>query len=81
MVSIKNLCKDVLMQKDFWRLAVCSGFLIFVKLLFRHLDATLPKYMLRTIGEDAKFGMVYSINPFMIILLVPFVQGYGCNFF
>lgn len=33
--------------------------------------------MLRTIGEDAKFGSVYSINPLMIIFLVPFIQAYA----
>lgn len=40
------------------------------------MDATLPKYMIREIGEDAKFGSVYSINPFMIIILVPLVSSY-----
>lgn len=40
------------------------------------MDATLPKYMIRELGEEAKFGLVYSINPFMIILLVPIISVY-----
>lgn len=45
------------------------------------MDATLPKYMIREMGEDAKFGTVYSINPFMIILLVPVISAYSGTFF
>ena len=41
--------------------------------IFRHVDATLPKYLLRAYGCDAPVGLVYGINPFMIIFLVPLV--------
>ena len=37
------------------------------------MDATLPKYLLRAYGCDAPVGLVYGINPFMIIFLVPLV--------
>ena len=59
----------------FWRFLLFVFLLTGVKQIFRHLDASLPKYMLRTIGCDAKFGSVYSINPFMIIFLVPVVTS------
>ena len=38
------------------------------------MDSMLPKYMLRTIGCDAPYGTTYSINPAMIIVLVPIVS-------
>eukprot|EP00045_Choanoeca_perplexa_P003749 m.33220 g.33220 ORF g.33220 m.33220 type:complete len:450 (+) comp12209_c0_seq1:296-1645(+) len=52
----------------FFTLAMC---LVGVRMLFRHLDASFPKYMLRAFGLDVPFGIVYSINPITIITLVP----------
>lgn len=46
-----------------------------LKQIFRHLDATLPKYQTRAFGCDVRVGLIYSINPFLIILLVPPVQA------
>lgn len=45
-------------------------------MIFRHLDATLPKYLVRVFGSEAPKGTIYSINPGMIILLVPLVAAY-----
>ena len=45
--------------------------LIGVRALFRHLDATFPKYFLRAQGPAAPFGLVYSLEPLLIIILVP----------
>lgn len=44
-------------------------------MIFRHLDGTLPKYMMREFGPDAPKGLVYAINPALIILLVPLVTA------
>ena len=44
-----------------------------LKSLFRHLDATLPKYQLRAFGCDVPIGAIYSINPAMIVVLVPII--------
>jgi hypothetical protein len=35
------------------------------------LDATLPKYLIRSVGCDAAFGSIFAINPFLVIFLVP----------
>lgn len=43
--------------------------------LFRHLDATLPKYELRAFGCQVPVGWIYSINPALIISLVPVVSS------
>ncbi|KAJ1482365.1 hypothetical protein T484DRAFT_1803982, partial [Baffinella frigidus] len=39
--------------------------------VFRHLDATMPKYMVREFGPKVAKGTVLSINSAMIIFLVP----------
>ena len=59
----------------FWRFFLLTLVLINVKMVFRHLDATLPKWLLRTYGPEAPFGLIYSINPAIIILTVPFVMA------
>jgi len=65
--------KRVLREANFWRLALFTFLLMGVRLVFRHMDATLPKYMTREFGKDAPFGLFYAINPFLIIFLVPIV--------
>jgi hypothetical protein len=50
-----------------------------VRMIFRHLDATLPKYMIREFGEDVPKGTIYSINPAIIIILVPIVTAMTTN--
>lgn len=63
----------VLREPAFWRLTVFTLLLVGVRLVFRHLDATMPKYLVRQFGPSAPFGLIYSINPFLIIILVPIV--------
>lgn len=46
-----------------------------VRMIFRHLDPTLPKYMIREFGENVAKGTIYSINPLLIIILVPIVTA------
>jgi len=46
-----------------------------VRSLFRHLDATFPKYFLRRHGPNAPLGLVYSLEPLLIIFLVPLTTG------
>ena len=48
-------------------------------MIFRHLDATLPKYLLREFGDTVPKGTIYSINPALIILLVPIVSAATSN--
>ncbi|KAA8499899.1 hypothetical protein FVE85_7484 [Porphyridium purpureum] len=65
--------REVLHQRTFWVLVLFSLLLMGVGMVFRHLDGTMPKYMLREFGPNAPFGLVYSINPFIIIFAVPLV--------
>ena len=68
---IKQLCAS----KTFWRYAIFTLFLINLNAVFRHLDATFPTYLIRTFGDDVPKGLLYSINPFMIIILTPLVSA------
>lgn len=65
--------RRILRERTFWRLTVFTLLLVGVRMVFRHLDATMPKYLVRQFGPDAPFGLVYAINPFLIIFLVPTV--------
>ena len=40
-------------------------------MIFRHLDATFPKYAVRVLGPDVSWGSIVSINPILILILVP----------
>ncbi|GAB0494900.1 hypothetical protein MMPV_006197 [Pyropia vietnamensis] len=71
--STLERCRTVVRDVRLWRLAVLMLLLVGVRSVFRHLDATLPKYMVRVFGPTAPFGAVYAINPAIIILLVPLV--------
>jgi len=53
--------------------------LVGVRALFRHLDATFPKYFIRTHGSSAPFGMIYSLEPLIIVLLVPLFSSDGSS--
>ena len=67
--------QDTICKKRFWRfLAVCF-ITLNVRMIFRHLDATWPKYMVREFGDSVPKGTLYSINPAMIIVLVPIVTA------
>jgi hypothetical protein len=64
---------SVLREPAFWRLTVFTLLIVGVRLVFRHLDATMPKYLVRQFGPSAPFGLIYSINPMLVIWLVPLV--------
>lgn len=69
------IAKEVARTKRFWRFFLLTVILINIKMIFRHLDATLPKWLLRTYGPTTPFGLLYSINPAIIIVAVPFVMA------
>lgn len=73
--SAMEILRETLATKSFWRfLAVCL-ITLNVRMIFRHLDATLPKYMMREFGENVPKGTIYSINPALIIILVPIISA------
>eukprot|EP00455_Lapot_gusevi_P050860 TRINITY_DN7470_c0_g1_i6.p1 TRINITY_DN7470_c0_g1~~TRINITY_DN7470_c0_g1_i6.p1 ORF type:complete len:260 (-),score=30.66 TRINITY_DN7470_c0_g1_i6:91-870(-) len=51
--------------------------MIGVKQVFRHLDATLPKYMMRSLSCDVTFGTLYALNPLLVIIMVPIFTSWS----
>jgi MFS family permease len=50
-------------KKRFWRFLVLIGLLILLRsACFGHLDATLPKYMVREYKDDAHFGVMLALH-------------------
>lgn len=67
--------KELLKSPTFWRFTAFTLLLVNLNAIFRHLDATLPTYMVRTFGQNVPKGIIYSINPFMIMFLTPVVAA------
>jgi hypothetical protein len=67
--------KELAHSPTFWRFAALTLLLVNLHAIFRHLDATLPTYLVRCFGPSVPKGTLYSINPFMIIFLTPTVAG------
>jgi MFS family permease len=61
----------ILINRHFHRLLLFSTCMIGVRIVYRHIDATFPKVILRFFGEDAHLGALYSINPVLIIFITP----------
>jgi hypothetical protein len=66
---------EVVSQTSFWRLTSLIALLIGVKQVHRQLDAALPKYLMRAVGCDASFGTIFAINPFLVIIAIPFTTA------
>lgn len=67
--------REIAAHRTFWRFFFLTLIMVNLRSIFRHLDATLPKYMTREFGDKVPKGTIYSINPFMIILLVPVIAA------
>ncbi len=65
------IIKEILVNPTFWRFNWFVLILINLKSIFRHLDATLPTFLIREFSPTFPRGTIYSINPFIIIFLCP----------
>jgi len=70
-----QIFKETTRSKNFWKFLLVCVITLNVRMIFRHLDATLPKYMVREFGEKVPKGTIYSINPALICVLVPIVTA------
>jgi MFS family permease len=62
---------EVTAQKSFWKFVFMIVLLMGVRIVYRHLDATFPKYMMREFGKEIMYGSIIAINPFLIVILIP----------
>jgi POT family proton-dependent oligopeptide transporter len=70
-----NILFDTIKTPNFRRFLLVVLLTLNVRMIFRHLDGTLPKYMIREFGENTPKGAVYSINPALIIIMVPIITA------
>jgi POT family proton-dependent oligopeptide transporter len=66
-----EIIREVTAQKSFWKFLSAIILLMGVRIVYRHLDATFPKYMIREFGKDVMYGSIIAINPFLIVILIP----------
>mmetsp|Transcript_9431 Transcript_9431/g.40047 ORF Transcript_9431/g.40047 Transcript_9431/m.40047 type:complete len:502 (-) Transcript_9431:816-2321(-) len=71
LAAARLLCSS----RIFWQFLAMGLFTVNLKQVFRHLDATFPKFAVRAFGCDAPFGLIYAVNPAMIIVFVPIVAA------
>lgn len=75
-VSVRSVLREnmsILHHRGLWMVAACSTCLVGVKAQWHHMNATMPKYLVRELGEDAPWGTVNSINYWMCAMLPPVV--------
>jgi len=70
-----EILSEIWKSPSFRRYLLVVLIMLNVRQIFRHLDATWPKYMVREFGPDVPKGTLYSINPILIIILVPIVSA------
>jgi predicted MFS family arabinose efflux permease len=68
------------MRALFARYLVVSVGLTGAKSLYRHLEATLPKYAQRTFDPEYDYALLMLVNPGMVIVLAAFVQSFLVHF-
>mmetsp|Transcript_51097 Transcript_51097/g.119091 ORF Transcript_51097/g.119091 Transcript_51097/m.119091 type:complete len:350 (+) Transcript_51097:2-1051(+) len=73
--QVRETVKEIMGQAKFWRLAGITGIFIGVRMTFRHLDATFPKYFIRTYGPQAPFEIILGINPIVEMIGTPLMTG------
>ena len=49
---------------------------LYIKQVTRHIEITLPKYLMRIVGCDASFGSIFALNNILVILFIPFATAY-----
>ena len=76
LVAFGRKIAEAVTKLTFWRFMVLLGFVALVKFIFTHIHITVPKFMLREIGPAALFGVMISINGFMLMLLPPLISNY-----
>ena len=67
--SPQDAVRHVLRSPVFWRFVLLAVLLLGVRSIYRHLDATFPKYMIRVFGPSAPFGSLIALNPFCVVLV------------
>lgn len=66
-----EIASEVVTDPKFVRFAMVILVLVGVRSAYRHLDATFPKYVIRSFGADAEFELFLIFNPLTILVMIP----------
>jgi len=69
--DVRKVLWKIVKTPRFLRLTMVSFIFCGVQMGFRHLDATFPKYMMRTYGENAPWEVILSVNPVVTFFCAP----------
>lgn len=72
--------KEAFRSDAFWRFVLLAVLLLGVRSIFRHLDATFPKFMIRTFGKNAPYGALIALNPICVVLVTAIVTPWSSQF-
>jgi len=62
---------SLLKDRNLWRVCIVATCLTFTKMQWHHMNATLPKYLVRQLGETVPWGAINSIDYFLCAALAP----------
>ena len=72
--------KENFQQRPFWIYMAMLGILVFVRLTFYIFHVMFPTYAMRVFGDDFPIASIFgSLNPAMIIFLVPLISTLTIN--
>lgn len=63
--------REIFKQRRFWRVVGVTFIFCGIRMAFRHLDATFPKYYMRTHGRQAPFEVIVAFEPLVTMLVSP----------
>jgi MFS family permease len=72
--------RHVFKSSAFWRFVLLAVLLLGVRSIYRHLDATFPKYMVRNFGKDAPYGSLIALNPFCVVIVTILSAPLGLSY-
>lgn len=70
---VSSIIASVCADRTFWRLVLYGGVMSFSRMVFRQLDAGFPKYMMREFGSRVNYGLLFSLNPLVVIIAAPLI--------
>ncbi|MBC7658569.1 MAG: MFS transporter [Chitinophagaceae bacterium] len=66
--SPAQILKELISETAFWRFVVLASLLLGVRAVFVYVYLLMPKYWIRTLGENAAVGTLNAINPVLIVI-------------
>ncbi len=74
--SVCNLISYMVGQAQFWTFTLLCFLLTGVRMLFRHMDATMPQFIERELGKKVNFGIILGMNPLFLVFFTMAVNVY-----